>query len=643
MVAIKSLSIFLTYAISVCGVIPLLPWLTTVPLVFLALGFASGIIQDFRGRWVLKPWMQNITIVPFFIYYYVQFSRSNPLDPVVTVLAIMLAVRLCGEKTIRHTLQIHALSLFCLASSSLFDLSPLFLVYLGILMFLVAVALVLMTFLNQDAGMCLSKADLRKVLSAGLLMPLLSLPLMLFFFPVLPRTQLPLWNFLSSTVGMTSGLSDKVEPGSKASVGESHVLAFRAEMEKQAQQQLYWRGTVFNQLDGNRWVRDRAVPAEVSVFSKQTIPQAIYPEPTDSKALIALDRPASLSLKWMKRSPDGVYEYFGSARKRQNYFAESVTASLAVSGRPIDRSFYLRLPADIPTRIKQLATDIRRTGNSDLARLELLEAYFRNGGYRYSTRDLPIGVHATERFLFETKQGHCEFFASAFAILLRSAGVPCRLVGGYLGGDYNDLGGYYLVSEQMAHVWVEVFIDGSGWLRVDPSAFAENAGTVFNQDTSRGPMNRLRLAFDSIDHVWNRTVVPYDFEQQVDFVRYAGRSLQALDSVKTIRTLVVVAAVMVLGSGLIMAVRRKLLFCSREERVLRWYVSSARRDFGIDTSLGQKGMLEIAEESGSEKMLEFARIYSGAIYRDRKLTDAEYRQLQMILKEGFGSKTSRLI
>jgi len=634
MIAIRSLTVILTYAIDLCDMMPLLPWLTNAPRIILVLALLAGIWQDKRGVWPLKPWMQNIAILPLFIYYALQYSHSNPIQPVVSVLTIMLAVRLAGEKTVRYTLQIHALSLFCLASSSLFDLGPMFLVYLGLLMFLVAIALVLVTFYNQDSSMRMSIADLRKLLSAAILMPLLSLPLMLFFFPLLPRTQLPLWNYLSSTAGFTSGLSDKVDPGSRSIVGESRDLVFRVEMPRQGQQ-LYWRGAVFNRMEGSRWVRDRAVPGEKAVYSGQTVTQNIYLEPTDSKIMIVLDRPTSISLKWVKREPDDVFEYFGPTRRRLNYTAVSLFEGVAVSGSSIDKSFYLRLPDTVPPRITQLAADIRRGGKGDRARLELLETYFRNGGYRYSTRDLPTGDHALERFLFETRSGHCEFFASAFAILLRSAGVPSRLVGGYLGGDYNELGGYYLVSENIAHVWVEAFIVGSGWLRIDPSSFAENAGNIFAEHNSRNLMLRLRLAIDSLNHAWNRTVIPYDFEQQMNFIRYAVNLMQGVHTTKTVRSIAIYTAAVLLFVGLIFAARRKLLFHSREERILRSFLRQAERDFGLDGDQKQMGLFEIASESGSGKMIEFVNIYAGAVYRDRVLTDEEYRQLRQILRGGF--------
>ena len=136
MASLSSLTAVLAYGIALCGSVPLFPWLETVPRLILAAGMAAGIWQDLRGAWPLKNWQCNAAIVPVFLFYAVQFSRANPVQPVVSVLAVMLAVRLAGPKNARHYLQIAALSLFCLASSSLFDLSPAFLVYLVLMLLL---------------------------------------------------------------------------------------------------------------------------------------------------------------------------------------------------------------------------------------------------------------------------------------------------------------------------------------------------------------------------------------------------------------------------------------------------------------------------------------------------------------------------
>lgn len=635
MVSIRALTGLLTLAISLCGILPLFQWLTWLPRLLLILGLLSGVCQNWRRDWSLPPWIQNVAIVPVFLYYALQFSYANAVQPVVSLLAIMLAVRLAGRKTVRHSLQILALSLFCLASSSLFDLSPIFLFYLSLLLLLTAVALVLLAFQNQDDSMQLSKSHLHKVLAAGVAMPLISIPVMLIFFPVLPRTQMPLWNFLSAPTTRTSGFSDKVEPGAQPSVGESRALAFRAEMPYQSTPRLYWRGSVFNRLQGNRWVRDVNLPSEQPLISRNHIEQVIYPEPTVSKVLIAMDRPADISLHRLKRSPDGVFEHTGHFGKRLNYQARSVPDGMIAVKGLLNRPFYLHLPADVSPRVKLLAVEISGKGRDDREKLELLTSFFRNGSFRYSMTGLPTGELALERFIFEGRQGHCEFFASAFAVLLRSSGVPCRLVGGYAGGEYNRLGGYYQISEDMAHVWVEVYLEGSGWLRVDPSEFAVNAGDIFRNERDRSLILKMRMGLDYLNYEWNRLVVVYDFEQQFEYARKAGKQFKSVDPARLMHMALPAIALAAVLVVLFFAVRRTTLFRSREERILGKFLRNVEKRFGIDVCKGEAGLFEITDRTGNDRVREFVGIYAGAVYRDRRLSDNDYLRLQQILREGF--------
>ena len=633
MVSISSLIALLGYGIALCGIVPLYPWLELSPRLILATGLVAGIWQDRRGAWPLKDWACNAAIVPVFLYYALQFSRANPVQPVVSVLAIMLAVRLAGPKNTRHYLQISALSLFCLAASSLFDLAPAFLAYLVLMLLMVAVSLVLLTFYSQDESLRLARSDLRKVLLAGLAMPLASLPLLILFFPILPRTQLPLWNFIAETAARPSGFSDKVEPGSSSAVGESRALAFRAEAPRLPQQQLYWRGTVFNKLEGMRWVRVEP-PFETLVYSGQRIAQTVYPEPGPSRVLPALDAPSVVTLPRSRKSADGVYESLWRIGKRFTYRAESSPAGILAVAGEIRRPFYQALPGNLPLRVRELAAAIHRSAASDAGRLEQLEAYFRSGGFRYSLTGLPTGEQALDRFLFESKQGNCEFFASSFALILRGAGVPARLVGGYLGGEYNDLGGYYLVREDLAHVWVEAFITGKGWVRLDPSGFAVNAGAVWGQPPGKNLLRTLRMTLDSLDHNWNTVVITYDFERQADAVRSAGRRLQGIDAPAAFRSALRYLIMLIAVAGVwAVAVNRKRIFPSREERLLRAFYRRVEQDCGLRVERGRVGLFEIADLSGDAGVRAFVDLYAEAVYRDRPLTDEECARLKSMLEQ----------
>jgi hypothetical protein len=274
-----------------------------------------------------------------------------------------------------------------------------------------------------------------------------------------------------------------------------------------------------------------------------------------------------------------------------------------------------------------------RSGGDDRAKIGLLENYFRNGSYRYSTRDLPTGDKAIEHFLFDKKQGHCEFFASSFALLLRAAGVPCRLVGGYLGGEYNDIGGYYLVNDAKAHVWVEAYIEGSGWLRIDPSSFAANAGEVWAASGIRSLKLRISLMLDSFNYAWNRSVINYDFEQQLNIANNIGSRLQGINPAKMLRSSLIYIVVGILILVLLFAVSRTSLLGSREQLIISRFLQVVGRNFKISIRDGRTGLFEIAAASGSSHVSDFVAIYAGVIYRDRRLTDEEYRRLKQILQD----------
>ena len=628
----------LSFAIVLCGIIPLFPWLSAFPRTLLALGLAVAVWQEYRSIRPLNNWVVNSAVVPVFVYYATQFSRTNPVTPVVSILSVMLAVRLIGPKSVRHYLQIQALSLFCLAASSLFDLSPLFLVYLSLLLMLGAVSLVLLTFHAHAPELQLTRNLLRNIVVAGLLMPLASLPMLAIFFPVLPRTQLPLWNFMGASTTANSGFSDKVEPGGSATVAETFVTAFRAEMPRINQQQLYWRGTVFNSMEGNRWLRDSHVPVERSNQTGDLTVQTIYPEPGNSRSLFGLDTPMSINHPRSKQYPDRVYEKIFLSSKRQSYQVESAMGGLLPVKGSIDRDFYLNLPNQLPSRIIALGRSFQKRGQTNSLTVQNISVFFQTGNFNYSMTGLPTGDRALENFLFETRSGNCEFYAASFAILARSAGIPARVVGGYLGGEYNELGKYYLITENMAHVWVEAFIDGA-WVRIDPSSFAMNASSLWGEKKKRDPLLKLRMAMDSFNHAWNRSVITYDFERQVEGARAAARSLQGL---KTDRILPAIAPYIMLFTGIgmvgVIFKKRRTFFPTREKRLLRQFYRKIQQDCGISGETDKQGIFEISDAAGNNFARDFAMIYGNAVYHDRKITDEEAKQLRLLLKGGFKNK-----
>ena len=248
----------------------------------------------------------------------------------------------------------------------------------------------------------------------------------------------------------------------------------------------------------------------------------------------------------------------------------------------------------------------------------------------YATTTLPTGVDPLEEFLFETRRGNCEFFASSFALLLRVAGIPSRLVGGYYGGTYNDFGGYYIITEDMAHVWVEAFLPGKGWITIDPSRFATNfSGSRGHRN--RGLTERLSMTMDAFNYYWNRTVINYDLERQLRLLSRADLEVKRMHMPFDLKGRL---RLVVLSASLLTAIAwlRRRAGASAEERVLARFFKRVRQEYDLEQVAGT-GLLEFAARLDDPNAVRFAALYSGVVYRDRSLTSDEIKLLKQYIRQ----------
>ncbi len=456
--------------------------------------------------------------------------------------------------------------------------------------------------------------------------------LMVVFFFVLPRTRHPMWNFLNPGGMAKAGLAESVEPGNYARISAVKDLAFRAEVAELAPEDLYWRVLVLNQPDGNRWVRVQP-PDESSrpVDSKRAEKLTIFSGARSDRYLVVLDRPATLSGVRYRGSDDIVYLARSKLdRPFRIEMLSHIDANLQVTGT-IDRSFYLTLPTQISPRVRQLAASLVDESASDSMRISALAEFFRNQQLTYAQDDLPGGVNPIDEFLFEKKRGYCEYFASAYITLARMIGLPARLVGGYLGGEYNPFGGYYLVTEDAAHVWVEVLTGDNRWVRIDPSQWAVNAETSLN--SRRGSsLSAIQKIIDSLNYRWTQSILLFDFFRQVNFVRETRDTLRKLRSprldYKYGYWLVGIVCLVAIGYGL-----KQFKQHSPEHRLLQKLHRRLRKRYGDDMTFSASGLAELAERYNNEDCRQFAKIYQGAVFRDRPLSPTERDQLKELLKK----------
>ncbi|HJV35433.1 DUF3488 domain-containing protein, partial [Geomonas sp.] len=254
MVRIRGILSALTVCIAVIGYLPLFPYLDPFPRWFFPAAMICAFFLHARGRELPGRMLTPVSIV-LFLYLGSGFSLNTMLQVTADLLVVFLGIRLLGERSGRNYLQVFGLALFCLAASSLYNLSALFIVYLLLLMLLLAVSLVVLTFHAHDPEVALSRREAKKVLTVSSLMPVASLPILLFLFVLLPRTQYPLWDFMNQSAVKVTGFSDTVKPGSAPAVNEVKGVVLRAICRQVPEERLYWRGIVLNALQGNDWVR----------------------------------------------------------------------------------------------------------------------------------------------------------------------------------------------------------------------------------------------------------------------------------------------------------------------------------------------------------------------------------------------------
>src|SRR5439155_3628022 len=309
---------------------------------------------------------------------------------------------------------------------------------------------------------------------------------------------------------------------------------------------LKWRGIALDRFDGRNWAKTarRRFPLRMTADGEYSIPRIthveeadryeIFLEPLATTTLFGPHQVRALSgaLQGVEYDDDDSvylrlpmaqriqYEVVSDIPDRARMFADSSTEDRIPDDLP---ARYLQLPRDIDPQIEQLAKQITANGKSIIEKASLVEGYLKRN-YRYTlTLSWAPGPQPLSTFLFQAKAGHCEYFASSMAILLRAAGIPTRLVNGFLMGEYNPVGSDYIIRESDAHSWVEVYIPGRGWMEFDPTP----------PDPNRPEINlamQLSHYIDAMDLFWNSYVLVYDSGAQLQLFRSAQDRVQSLQT-----------------------------------------------------------------------------------------------------------------
>lgn len=399
-------------------------------------------------------------------------------------------------------------------------------------------------------------------------------PVMLALFLLFPRVPGPLWGAPEDAFSGMSGLSDHMSPGSISQLSLSDAAAFRAEFKGDipAPQQRYWRGPVFWQFDGRTWsggkfaanlpperVGDRSAPIEYTVTL----------EPHNLRWLFLLDLPESAPPGSIA-TPDLQLLAQAPVRTRLRYqAASSLQYRLAATLAPAARRLALQLPTNGNPRTRALGAEWAASGQTPEALAQRALALFRDQAFSYTLRPPLLGQDSVDEFLFTTRRGFCEHYAGSFVFLMRAAGVPARVVTGYQGGQVNPVGRYLIVRQADAHAWAEVWLEGRGWVRIDPTAAvspqrvesgiasALPAGEPLPMLARGDAANWLRafyLNWDALNNGWNQWVLGYNEKKQLElFSRIVGSAVSWQDL-----ALWLMLAVGVIVLGITLAIMRSV-------------------------------------------------------------------------------------
>lgn len=378
-----------------------------------------------------------------------------------------------------------------------------------------------------------------------------ALPFMLIAFMLFPRVSGPLWGLPQDAHSGLSGLSERMAPGSLNELILSGAIAFRVKFDGETpdQSQLYWRGPVFNDYDGQNWNAARTGQNYQQATQLTQRPPTIEArgtpyryvttlEPHNQRWLLALDLPVTLP-KDAILAPTLETLMRERIRSRTRLaFASSVDFSVNRNEDEGVLKLARVLPTGLNPRARALAAEWKATFKAPQMISNAALLHFRQEPFRYTLRPPLLGQQAVDEFLFDTRSGFCEHYASAYVFLMRAAGIPARVVAGYQGGEINPVDGYLTVRQSDAHAWAEIWIEGQGWLRVDPTAAvapsriesgieaalpaSDPLPAIIRIETDW--LRDLRNRWEAANNAWNQWVLGYNPERQREVLSRLGLS-----------------------------------------------------------------------------------------------------------------------
>jgi transglutaminase-like putative cysteine protease len=481
-----------------------------------------------RGR--VSGWSRAAMLLATALAVFAKYQTPFGPDPGAAIVCGLLVLKLLESETVRDARMAVGFSCFTLMTVLLFDQALVMTLVVG-LMLLPALA----TLRALEPG--LPESGWLAAFRPGSALLLASLPLTLLGFLLIPRLATPLWG--SPNQGMArSGISDRMAPGDLHSLLNDNSVAMRVgfDGEPPAADQRYFRGMVLWRFDGREWTPGFAArrPGPDAPLAQRgdLVRYQVTLLPSHQHWLFALDVPIAAP-RDAQLGPDRTLLASKPVDQTLRYNVTSAVDYRLHPDRlpPGLRRWALELPAGYDPRARALAKDWRaKAGNDDAAVIRDALTLFHTGGFVYALDVPPLGRNSIDDFLFNTRTGFCEHYASAFTFLMRAAGIPARVVVGYQGGYWNNVAHYLLVRQSNAHAWTEVWLQGRGWVRIDPTAVVSTIEMADAGGDNGAPIggsiggwwlpwqNRM----DIINRWWSQSIINFDALSQSHLFRPFG-------------------------------------------------------------------------------------------------------------------------
>jgi protein-glutamine gamma-glutamyltransferase len=517
----------------------------------------------------LPLWALVILLLATAVWVYFRIGTIIGRDASVSLLMLMIVLKAFEGETLRDWQILLLAQLILMGGGLLFNQSMLMAPWLIVALFCLISSLGLLAGINPGAAV-----------RQGALILMLSFPLAVILFVVVPRKDMPLWGVPQPQQSAVTGLSDTLVSGSVSNLILSNALAFNVTFDNDViprNADLYWRVMVMGDNQGGQW---HAVKEQYTDEDTLQLPhRAVLAQQPNSRMvgyqliiqddhgrIPALDQPLADNKPDLTRRVGNVVRVNKSREGlRRVHLYSQLTPDLRQQMDQGLLNYYTQLPAGLNPETRRLAQKMARESRSSEEFIRHIMAYFRNGGFQYTLtpkRNMET-LNKTDYFLFSGREGFCEDYADATVWLARAIGVPARIVIGYQGGEYHPDGKFWQIRSKDAHAWTEIWIAEKGkWQRVDPTGAissvrvesgVENALPAAQRDGLSSSYPLLQKYLDKGQFYWQQWVLNYDTSSQNSILSW----LKLKDIPKSVLLMIIAIAIMITALPLIIWLRKQ--------------------------------------------------------------------------------------